>query len=305
MSDGPDAAYGFKFFQFYLGNINVPNFKGADMSVSGQYTTRDGNALPVLEFADNEVYGATGSGFSYWWVGYGAQNGPPWSRATADSVFKNLRIWHIFARGIFHYESMRIIHDGLVIRGKDACCGDGVTMNDYNARDVTFRNVNIQGMNSGLTASTVSGDSGSDGDLQTIENSYFRNVSNFTQGTIWTSSADSSWVPPRKVIIRNTRFDAWPGRSLVAISRPWEPTHGSSTNTTQRDELFVYDYQAQVGNNFQVYYKEQATQNIAGGLAPCNNTTTRPEINGITCPLGGTPPPSPTVPVAPSALQVQ
>jgi hypothetical protein len=60
---------------------------------------------------------------------------------------------------------------------------------------------------------------------------------------------------------------AWPGSTLNTIGMFWDPTHPSSTNTTQRDELFVYDHQGQVGNNFRVYYLEQATQNIAGGPA--------------------------------------
>jgi hypothetical protein len=300
MSNGPDAAYGFKFAQFYLGKIDIPQFKGADTSVTGQYTTVDGHSLPVLEFSDNEVYGATGSGFAYWWVGtFG--NGYP--RATKDTIFKNLRIWHVFNRAIFPYEAMRIIHDGLVIRGKDpangpACCGVGISDTDYTANNITWRNVDIQGMGSGFGASTVT-----DGGLQIIENSYFRNLSNFWESTLCTSAADASWIPPRKVIIRNTRFEAWPGRQFDAISMDWNPNRNCTTNTTQRDELLVYSYQGNPNDNFQVYYTEQATQNIAGGRAPC--TATRPEINGLVCPIaappgGGTPAPL----AAPTNVQV-
>jgi hypothetical protein len=285
MSDGPNAAYGFTLWQSYLGTIKVPNFKGADTSVSGQYTTKDGNALPVLEFSGNEVYGATGGGLTYWWIGTFGRGYP---RATQDTIFKNLHIWHVFNAPIFHYQAMRIIHDGLIIRGKDpasnpACCGTGVTMMDYAANGITFRNVNIQGMKTGIEPSTIS-----DGGLQKVENSYLRNLVNFRHRTIWTSAATSSWVSPRKVIIRNTHFAAWPGNPLTAIQMVWDPTHFSSTNTTQRDELFVYNYQGQLGNNFRVYYLEQANQNIAGGRALCSDTTTRPEIRGITCPFAGT-----------------
>jgi hypothetical protein len=50
-----EAAYGFKFFMRLLGNINVPNFKGADTAITGAYTTNDGNKLPIIEFPDNGV----------------------------------------------------------------------------------------------------------------------------------------------------------------------------------------------------------------------------------------------------------
>src|SRR5262249_55822599 len=35
-----EAAYGFKLFFEFLGNVYIPNFAGADTSVSGQYTIR-------------------------------------------------------------------------------------------------------------------------------------------------------------------------------------------------------------------------------------------------------------------------
>ena len=60
--------------------------------------------------------------------------------------------------------------------------------------------------------------------------------------------------------------------------------------------MFVYDYQGQAGQHFRVYWHEQATQDIAGSRAPCTDTTTHPEIDGITCPLTEGPGPLPTPP---------
>jgi hypothetical protein len=104
------------------------------------------------------------------------------------------------------------------------------------------------------------------------------------------------------MILRNNRIQAWPGQPLRTI----EMNHDTSKANSQpgdKYDVFVYDYQGQPGNNFRVYYPEQATQNIAGGLAPCTDSTSRPEIDGITCPMNGTPPP-PTTPAAPTNLQV-
>ena len=64
-----EAAYGFVYQLRMLGNIAVPNFKGADPAVAGQFTTRNGNNMPILQFENNEAYGAMQGGFTYWWVG--------------------------------------------------------------------------------------------------------------------------------------------------------------------------------------------------------------------------------------------
>ena len=61
--------------------------------------------------------------------------------------------------------------------------------------------------------------------------------------------------------------------------------------------MIVDNYQGQAGNNFRVYFAEQATENLYGSIAPCRDTTTRPEIDGITCGL------SPG-PVAPTGLRI-
>ena len=69
-----------------------------------------------------------------------------------------------------------------------------------------------------------------------------------------------------------------------------------------RYEVFVYGYQGQAGRNFRVYWHEQATQSIAGGRVPCTDTTTYPEIDGITCALTEGPG---SVPTPPSGLVIQ
>ena len=53
----------------HLGNISVPNFKGADTFSGGPvYTTKNGNNLPLLQFENNEAYGAMQGGLTFWWV---------------------------------------------------------------------------------------------------------------------------------------------------------------------------------------------------------------------------------------------
>ena len=64
-----EAAYGFVFQFRYLGNIEVPNFKGADtVMATGQSTTMNGNNMPLRQFENNEAYGAMQGGFTYWWI---------------------------------------------------------------------------------------------------------------------------------------------------------------------------------------------------------------------------------------------
>ncbi len=81
----------------------------------------------------------------------------------------------------------------------------------------------------------------------------------------------------------------------------------ANSHPEERYDVYVQDYQRQVGNNFRVYFSVQGSQNLYGGVAPCNNTTARPEIRGITCPMTGTPPPPPPntpAPAAPSNVRI-
>jgi hypothetical protein len=106
--------------------------------------------------------------------------------------------------------------------------------------------------------------------------------------------------PGITVVMRNNVVTPWPGQPLRTIGMEFQS--GPSAYPNVRYEVFVYDYQGQAGRNVRVYWHEQATQDIAGGRAPCTDTTTYPEIDGITCPLEQGPG---SAPAAPSGLAVQ
>lgn len=258
MDTGPNSDYGYQIFPFYLGNVNVPNFAGADTTITGQYTLKNGNAMPVLEFSDNEVYGATESGMTLWWIGTADTY---INTQTPESVIKNLHIWNVSHFGIFNYPGYHITYDGLVIRGDasaipgSAAAVIGYYGPDYFAYNDVIKNADIQGMDIGIVPSTFSG-----GGDQTIQDSYLRNNQNIQIITMFTSSCNSLDLKARKTIIKNVKFAAPANKTLQSI------VFGYSTaevrNLTQVDQVLVYDYNQMANQNFQAYYKEQAPDYI-------------------------------------------
>jgi hypothetical protein len=291
-----EAAYGFKFFMRFLGNINVPNFKGADTSTAGEYTTKDGNKLPLLEFRDNEVYGAA-QGMTYWWVS--SQDPTPYASAQ-ETVIKNLHIWHVFNVGVYHYPAARMTFDGLVIRGKDpaasACCGRGWFAADYSAKDIMIRNADIQGMQRGIITSEFQYDAGS------IENSYFR-TSDYAitvpiSGSVNNSS--STGLPAKTVIVRNTRFDPFPGGTLRSISAGGAGLAAGNSYASPH-EIKVYNYQGNPNDHFQVYWTD--TRIPPRPPANCVSAS-HPEVGGIPCVIQGGTGGDTLAPAAPTNVQV-
>jgi hypothetical protein len=291
-----EAAYGFKFFMRYLDNINVPNYKGADTSVAGEYTPKNGNRLPILEFRDNEVYGAA-QGMTYWWVN--SQDPTPYATAQ-ETIIKNLHIWHVFNVGVYHYPAARMTFDGLVIRGKDpaasACCGRAWFASDYAAKDIVIRNADIQGMQKGIITPEFQYGTG------TIENSYFRTSDAAIVVPISGSINNSSptGLPARTVIVRNARFDPLPGTTLHSIST--SGGGGAAGNSyASPHEIKVYKYRGNPNDNFQVYWTD--TRITPRPPATCVSVS-HPEVGGIPCTIQGEEGGDTLAPAASTDLQV-
>jgi hypothetical protein len=262
-----------------------PRFRGADMANTAETVAVTPQHQPILEFRGDEVYGLAADGLTAWQLGtdgYGIM--PPTMR---ESIIQDFRVWHTYEGAIYNYPSHRMTVDGLVYRIDPAATlywPSAFQCGDYRNVDVTIRNGSIH-------AGGIFG-----GCTDPLGVYKISNVDAVTRGHAFSfetpaTPGTGADRPPSGVtmVLRGNRIRAWPGRPLQTIEMNHHTSRGNS-QVHDRYDIFVYDYQGQVGNNFRVYFHEQATQNLYGGLAPCTNTTTRPEIDGITCPMTGAPP---------------
>jgi G8 domain len=290
-----EAAYGFVYQLRLLGNISIPTMKGADSAVSGQFTTRNGNNMPILQFENNEAYGAMQGGFTYWWVS--SQDPNPYSGGQL-SVIKNLKIWHVYNKAVYHYPSQLVTFDGLIIRGKydssSRCCGSAVHFSDYSSKDIVFRNSDIQGMNVGFDAPASGFGPGPN---LLVENSILRNWTNVSVPT--PSSVNGCWMENKMVMLKNTRLEAPPGRGLSAINMS-RAVAGAVECLSKLDEVRVYSHNGNGSDNFQVYHSNSSV--LPRPPASCTPIT-RTGISGTICPIApltGTTP----APGAPTNLRI-
>jgi hypothetical protein len=255
INQGGVYSYGFNLFFRYLGTQNIPAYQGADPSVPGQYVTLNLNASPILQFENNEVYGATPNGMTYWWVNaYGAS-----ALSGTPSTIKNFTVWNQYQWGVFGYESNQLTIDGLTVRGDQSIMASGngaqgMIFMDYFSKDLVITHADIQDEAVGITPSTLSG-----GGTQTIEISYLDNLINIDITTLWGVNESSAGIPARKVVIDNVQFAAPLASSLlVAIDMSYSTQEQGPANLIQLDQVFVYNYDQVSGYNFQVYYTQQS-----------------------------------------------
>src|SRR5262249_9155102 len=137
---------------------------------------------PILDFSNNQVYGATPSGLTLWYIG--TQGDSPYADAKT-SVIKNFLAWNYSNRGIYLYPTNNVTIDGLVIRGDAGQLFNGnnivlgVTADDYMERNLVIQNADIQGMGTGIKLPYFMGFASnvSPGTF-TLQNSYLSNRSN-------------------------------------------------------------------------------------------------------------------------------
>ncbi len=262
-----------------------PLFRGADMTNYTQTRAVTPQYQPILEFRSNEVYGLAADGLTAWQLGLDGDPG-----VMPESLIKDFRVWHTYEGAIYNYPANRMTIEDLVYRIDPAVTvywQSAFQCGDYRNLDITVRGGSIH-------AGSIFG-----GCVDPLGTYRFENIDAVTRNHAFgfetpATPGTQQDRPPSGVtmILRNNTIRAWPGQPLRTIEMDHNLSRGNSQPGDNYDVL-VFDYQGQVGNDFQVYFGVQASQNLYGGLAPCNNTTTRPEINGITCGTG-TPTPTPT-----------
>lgn len=277
---------GFKFIHHAAPNIvRNPLFRGADMTNTSQTVPVTVQWQPIKEFRGNEVYGLAADGLTAWELGtdgYGIQ-----PAVMGETLIKDFRVWHTYEGAVYNYPANKMTIDGLVYRV------DPVASNPYwptAFQCADYRNIDLTIRGGSIHAGSIFG--GCTDPLGTFR---FENIDATTRnhafGFETPSTPGTGADRPESgvtMILWNNIFRAWPGQPLRTI----EMNHHLDVGNSQPFDPFrvqVYNYQVAGGINFRVYFHEQATQNLYGGLAPCNDTTTRPEIDGITCTIAAAP----------------
>jgi hypothetical protein len=256
-----DAHFGYIYWATGLGPVPLPVAPGADTSQQGQYQMVDMNDTPLLEFDRNETYGGT---TSEGLVLYGLSNDKVIQFPDArESVVRDFHVWHVYDFGYSNYETAKLTFDGLVARNDVSLLaslqGGGVALYgaDYVQYDFKVINSDIQGFGTGFVPSSTG--------QQTIENTYMRNYFDVEVDPMWGSGTP---VPsaPRSTVLRNDRFAALNlGGATYSQPPAFIFMNGQQVDVTdliQQDTVSVYQFNGAAGDNFRVYYNEQAANAI-------------------------------------------
>jgi hypothetical protein len=253
-----------------LGIVRAPKYKGAESSSDSESVALDTERAPVLEFSNNEAYGAIRNGVEWAWSG----------------AITGLKVWHASRHGVTANPTAKLVIDRLAVRNDPAVptrAGEdtvGVWVSNYVGKEVTIANADVEGARVGVLSpffySQTTPQSGPG--LLTVENSTFRTHVGIT---VATSYADESrnGEPVKKAIVRAVRFSPL----KEAAAGPAKPEAISmnygmpAQDARPRDPLTVYDFNGQAGRNFKVYY----SLGVPRDKAPCAETL--PDIGGWVC----------------------
>ncbi len=266
-----------------------PRFRGADMVDPAQTIDVVPQRQPLLEFRGNEVYGLAADGLTVWQLG---TDGYAIHPTMGETRIVDFRVWHTYEAAVWNYPINRMTIERLVYR-IDSTAGvvywpTAVSSGDYRDVDLTIRGGSIHAGSVFAGVTDPLGVIRLEGISAVTYDAAFSFDTPATPGTGAGRPASGVTV----VLVGNT-IQPWPGRPLRTIAMNHDLSRGNSQPGDPYN-VFVFDYQGQAGHDFRAYFGVQATEPLYGGLAPCTDTTTRPEVQGITCPMTGTPPPPPT-----------
>ncbi len=259
----------FTIFIKYAGSeLKIPAYQGADPHHEGQSQIMNSYATPLREFSNNEAYGATHRGLTYWWIGTEgmAPNGP---QAVEPSFIRDFVVWHAQV-GVYGYPSHRLTIDHIIIRGDKNTVSKtvswGLDFQDYLQKDLIIQNADIQGVRTGIEAALLVEPKETPGiGFTTIKDSLIRAYYGVTVFQPW-HNTNPTGLNPREIHVRNVRFE---GLNVDPISQdsPSYPAINMDPKTIKSHlligtKVFVYDYNQTPGIDFQVFAPEQASNFI-------------------------------------------
>jgi PKD repeat protein len=273
--------YGFGISPYEIGPsrdgmFQIPAYQGADGVSPGQYIMLNVNAIPLLEFSGNEVYGATMNGLNVWWLGVSDET----VEGSAGTI-KNFTVWNVYQYGIYLYNCANLTIDGYTARGDtnntpDHWAAYGIFTSDYPQWNLTVSNASIEGCQVGIQSPPhASG-------TVTISNCYLEDQIDVSVETPWTVAGGLDTMPYTEDIT-NDIFVPVLGDPLQAIVM-WYSS-ADSHNVVQNQSIFVYNFNGVAGANFQVYYTQQAPDYVVpmtGAQNPGDDPLIGAPVAGLT-----------------------
>jgi hypothetical protein len=317
-----DSTYaGFVIDGYYLQSFTLPSFRGAVKNIPGQgYTT---NQVPSGFLGNNEAYGMTAHGlWAAFVLGDNLVDSPQSTR------IYNLRLWNIHHAAVVAYHTAGLTFDRLLVLG-DQAANDrndtgpyGMDLKTYENRNLVIRNSRIENMYFGIYAPR--NDSSQPGIERPtiIQNSTLKNYINI----VVSPSNGSRPSNGNSLVVRDVKFALLtkvpdgpsPAASILPAANIYMQFTADGTDYTQPSVVRVYNYNQVAGDDFQVFYREQASWYVmpqtdasmlsgrgdgvvgspspglnnyvnwitygiatAGGLLPAGAAASRPEINGL------------------------
>jgi hypothetical protein len=246
-----------------VGTVSVAAVQGDDPSVPGQSKQLNMNDTPILQFSGNEIYGATQSGMTLWWIG---TYGDTFYSDAQVSVVKNFVAWNFSTRGFYGYPTNNVTIDGMVVRGDESQLSNqynyvtGINFDDYMTRNLIIQNSNIQGMATGIEAPFMVGRV-SAMDTTLIQNCYFNNTVNIDL-TPPRSVNGSDGLSPMTLNITSDQFahsSAAPSAWWYDVSMSYVTSDSLGTsNFSIPQYVYVYNYNNVQGDNFDVFYTQNS-----------------------------------------------
>ena len=211
-------AFGFGVAAGSMDVIAVPAFKGADTGVPRETVALDPTAAGVLDFSDNEAYGAMKAGVAWGWNG----------------TIRRLRVWHTSRHGLAAMPPDSLVIEQPTIRGDPSILTSqtensaGIWLGDYRAKTIVVRDADVQGMRTGITSPFYQGFKAlepgrGDGSLL-IEHGYFRDYVGVSIATAYRGSVESG-AAPKRAVVRDSVFEP-----LAVPIDPWNPPATISMN---------------------------------------------------------------------------
>jgi hypothetical protein len=246
--------------------VQVPAAQGDDPSQPGQSLSVKVGFEAILEFSGNEAYGGwTNQGMTIWCLG--VQGATVLNPNQPESIIKDFKVWNVYARAYYNYDTEHLTFDGWVVRGdwSQLASGQdsafGYFASDYQARDLKIINSDLQGLAVGFMAGPTS-------DTTTvIENTYFCNYIDVEFQPMWTSGGPTG-VNPRTTILENDQFELLSSTrvgddppALIYMDEAVS-SGGNNFDFDVLDQVFVKAFNGVTGDDFQVYYPGQAANAI-------------------------------------------